>query len=123
MQVLDINASKLDTRYKAAMARESNLHRGIFQPSFLVPADPLSCTEAEEVQRMECAQCKKAPVHSMCVRCKVGTQQSLSQWLTLCLGKPCRHFLVTDYFIQQNSGLLICHCKHQLRTAKALCTG
>lgn len=77
--MLDINASKLDSRYKAALARGGGLHGGIFQPSFLVPADPLSCTEAEEVQRMECAHCKKAPVHGTCVRCKVGDEQSLSQ--------------------------------------------
>ncbi|KAK9838394.1 hypothetical protein WJX84_009882, partial [Apatococcus fuscideae] len=70
-KVLEINASKLDSSYKAGLAKGGGLHGGLFQPSFLLPADPLSGDQAEEVQLMQCAHCKKIPAHSSCSRCKL----------------------------------------------------
>ena len=81
--MLEINASKLDSSYKAAKA--GGVHWGIFQPSFLIPANPLSSSQADDVQLMQCAQCEKVPAHKTCSQCKVCC------WCVFCLGpKPRR---------------------------------
>ncbi|KAK9836231.1 hypothetical protein WJX84_003554, partial [Apatococcus fuscideae] len=68
-KVLDVNAGKLEDSYKKQQA--GGLHKGLFQVSFLLPADPLSGEQAEELQLKRCAHCHKAPTHSACSRCKL----------------------------------------------------